>query len=299
MIAFIDKHRHRRTEGLVWGVEPICAQLPIAPQTYYAAKARPRSARSVRDEYLKGEIMRVWKENYRVYGAQKVWWQLGREEIAVARCTVERLMRSLGIQGAVRGKRVFTTFSESGKERPADLLNRDFTAPAPNRRWVSDFTYVRTRSGFGYVAFVIDCYARAIVGWNVARQMTTDLVLTALEQAISTRLGETGTAGPIHHSDAGSQYLAIRYTQTLIDARIDPSVGSVGDAYDNALAESVIGLYKTELVRNLGPWNGPDDLELETMIWVHWWNHRRLINRLTPTEREEQHYRQPQLLAHT
>jgi transposase InsO family protein len=318
MIAFIDEHMDRETDGLRWGIEPICGQLPIAPATYYAWKQRPRSARSLRDEYLQGEIMRVWTENYRVYGAEKIWWQLNRDGIGVARCTVERLMRSLGIRGAVRGKRVFTTIPDLAQTRPADLLGRDFTAPAPNRRWVSDFTYVRTRSGFCYVAFVIDCYARVIVGWNVAPQMTTDLVLTALEQAIWSRLGGTGTSlkpgevllgdhptptvRPIHHSDAGSQYLAIAYTQTLIDARIDPSVGTVGDSYDNALAESVIGLYKTELVRNLGPWSGQDDLELETMIWVHWWNHRRLINRLTPNEREEQHYRhapQRDLVAHT
>jgi transposase InsO family protein len=298
MIAFIDGHKERETEGLRWGVEPICAELPIAPQTYYAYKSRPASVRSLRDEYLKGEIRRVSDENYRVYGAEKIWWQLNREGIAVARCTVERLMRKLGIRGAVRGRKVFTTRSDQTQDRPADLLMRDFTAPAPNRRWVADFTYVRTRSGFCYVALVIDCYARVIVGWNVSRQMTTDLVLTALEQAIFSRLGETG-AGPIHHSDAGSQYLAIRYTQMLREARIDPSVGSVGDSYDNALAESVIGLYKTELVRNLGPWNGHDDLELETMVWVHWWNHRRLIDRLTPNEREEQHYRRTEELVHT
>jgi transposase InsO family protein len=285
---------------LEWGVEPICAQLPIAPQTYYAYKSRLPSTRSLRDEYLRGEILRVFDENYRVYGAEKIWWQLNREGIPVARCTVERLMRCAGIRGARRGRKLFTTRSDPTQPRPADLLNRDFTASAPDRRWVADFTYVRTRSGFCYVALVIDCYARAIVGWNVAREMTTNLVLTALEQAIWTRLGASGTAGPIHHSDAGSQYLAIRYTQMLRDARIDPSVGSVGDSFDNALAESVIGLYKTELVRNLGPWHGQDDLELETMVWVHWWNHRRLINRLTPNEREEQHYRQTEeLVSHT
>lgn len=208
-------------------------------------------------------------------------------------------MKELGIRGAVRGKKLFTTVSDQTQPRPADLVNRDFTAEAPNRRWVADFTYIRTRSGFCYVALVIDCYARMIVGWNLSRHMTTDLVLTALEQAIWTRLQNSEAAGPIHHSDAGSQYLAIRYTQMLKDARIDPSVGTVGDSFDNALAESVIGLYKTELVRNLGPWNGADDLELETMIWVHWWTHRRLIDRLTPNEREEHHYRQTEQLAHT
>ncbi len=295
MIRFIDEHRERRTEGLRWGVEPICAVLPIAPQTYYAAKRRPLSARRVRDEELKGEIDRVWRENYRVYGAPKVWAQLNREGITVARCTVERLMQELGIRGAVRGRGVVTTRPGNEHDRPADLVQRDFCAQAPNTKWVADFTYVRTRSGFVYAAFVIDCYARVIVGWNVARRMTTGMVLTALEQAIWDRgIGPAGNENRdrlVFHSDAGSQYLSIAHTERLAQAGIDPSVGSVGDSYDNALAESIIGLYKLELVHNLGPWRGVDDLELETLLWVDWWNNRRLIDKTTPTEREESYHR--------
>jgi putative transposase len=292
MITFIDENRQRRTEGLTWGVEPICAVLPIAPQTYYAARRRTLSARQLRDELLEPEVLRAWETNYAVYGAPKLWRQLNREGIPVARCTVERLMRRLGIRGAVRGGRRHTTRSDPAQERPADLVGRDFTAPAPNRKWVADFTYVRTHSGFEYTAFVIDCYARAIVGWNVARRMTTDLVLTALEQAIRDRLGTRATAGLICHTDAGRQYLAISYTERLARAGIDPSVGSVGDSYDNALAETVIGLYKTELVSNLGPWDGVGDLEFETLLWVDWWNHRRLLGTATPTEKEDTYYRQ-------
>lgn len=292
MIAFVEENRDRRTEGLAWGVEPICAVLPIAPQTYYAARRRAPSARQLRDEGLEPELLRVWETNYAVYGAPKLWRQLNREGIRVARCTVERLMRRLGIRGAVRGGRRHTTRSDPAQERPADLVDRDFTAPAPNRKWVADFTYVRTRAGFVYAAFVIDCYARRIVGWNVARRMTTDLVLTALEQAISDRLGAHDAAGLICHTDAGRQYLSISYSERLTRAGIDPSVGSVGDSYDNALAETVIGLYKTELVQNLGPWNGAEDLELETLLWVDWWNQRRLMGTTTPTEKEDTYYRQ-------
>jgi len=296
MITFIDEHKDRSTDGLRWGVEPICEQLPIVPATYYAARRRPPSLRAVRDEWLKGEILRVWKQNYRVYGAPKVWAALNREGIGVARCTVERLMKALGIRGAVRGGKVVTTTTDTSDERPPDLVDRDFDAEAPNTKWVADFTYVRTRRGFVYAAFVIDCYARMIVGWNVARSMTTDLVLTALEQAIWHRGIATDKLEPsarlIHHSDAGSQYLSIAHTERLAQAGIDPSVGSVGDSYDNALAESIIGLYKTELVDNLGPWHGVEDLELETLIYIDWWNNRRLMPKTTPTEREEAHYRQ-------
>lgn len=292
MIAFIDSHKDRRTEGLRWGVEPICAVLPIASQTYYAARSRPPSTRQTRDEMLAAEVLRVWEQNYSVYGAPKVWRQLNREGIEVARCTVERLMRRLGIRGAVRGgTRPRTTTSDAADERPPDLVDRDFTAEAPNTKWVADFTYVRTRSGFVYVAFVVDCYARCIVGWNVSRRMTTDLVLTAVEQAIWDRLGDgSQTQGLIHHSDAGSQYLSIAHSERLARAGIDPSVGSVGDSYDNALAESIIGLYKTELVSNLGPFDGADDLELETLLYVDWWNHRRLIGTTTPSEKEAAYY---------
>jgi putative transposase len=292
MIAFVDEHKDRRTEGLAWGVEPICAVLPIAPQTYYAARRRSPSARQVRDELLQPELLRVWETNYSVYGAPKLWRQLNREGHRVARCTVERLMRRLGIRGAVRGGRPTTTRPDPAQERPADLVDRDFTAPAPNRKWVADFTYVRTGSGFVYAALIIDCYARCIVGWNVARRMTTDLVLGALEQAIGDRLGTHDAAGLICHTDAGGQYLAISYTERLARAGIDPSVGSVGDSYDNALAESVIGLYKTELVHNLGPWDGVGDLEFETLLWVDWWNRRRLMGTTTPTEKEDTYYRQ-------
>ncbi len=299
MIGFIDEHKERRTvDGLRWGVEPICAQLPIAPQTYYAFKSRPRSARQLRDEELAPEVLRVWEKNYRVYGAPKIWTQLNREGISVARCTVERLMPMLGIRGAIRGGQVVTTRADTADERPADLVERDFTADAPNTKRVADFTYVRTRSGFVYVAFVIDCYARMLVGWNVARRMTTNLVLCALEQAIWTRLEAPQPSRPgtkaqlIHHSDAGSQYLSIAHSERLAQAGIDPSVGSVGDSYDNALAESIIGLYKLELVDNLGPWRGTDDLELETLLWVDWWNHQRLMGTSTPAEREETYHRQ-------
>lgn len=307
MTRFIDEHKERRTDGLRWGVEPICRVLQFAPSTYYAARRRPPSARQLRDEALMPELLRVWDDNYRVYGAEKLWTQLNREHIEVARCTVERLMAILGIRGATRGGPPVTTRSVEGAYRPADLLDRDFTAAAPNRKWVADFTYVRTRAGFVYAAFIIDCYARRIVGWNVASRMTVDLVLSALEQAIWTRLGTSGPSqwpgdgfldtGPnpdtplIVHTDAGSQYLSIAHTERLAAAGIDPSVGSVGDSYDNALAESIIGLYKLELVDNLGPWRGTDDLELQTLLWVDWWNHRRLIGTSTPAEREETFYR--------
>ncbi|HKZ24640.1 MAG TPA: IS3 family transposase [Acidimicrobiia bacterium] len=309
MIRFVDEHKERRTlDGLRWGVEPICRTLQFAPQTYYAAKSRPPSERSVRDEALKPEILRVWKENYRVYGAPKIWTQLHRENIGVARCTVERLMPTLGIRGTTRGANPATTRTSAGDSRPEDLLDRDFAAEAPNTKWVADFTYVRTRSGFCYVAFVIDCYARMIVGWAASTSMRTDLVLTALEQAIWARLVNPGTRQRlgdgtlrqepglgnrlICHSDAGCQYLSIAHTGRLTQTGIDPSVGSVGDSYDNALAESIIGLYKTELVYNLGPWNGLTDLEWATFEYIDWFNHRRLMGKTPPTEREENYYRQ-------
>jgi putative transposase len=313
MIVFIDEHKERHTaDGLVWGVEPICAQLPIAPQTYYAARSRPPSARSVRDEELKPEILRVFDENYRVYGAPKIWTQLNREGIGVARCAVERLMPQLGIRGTTRGANPQTTCTSTGDDRPEDLLDRNFAAEAPNTKWVADFTYVRTRAGFCYVAFVIDCYARMIVGWSASTSMRTDLVLTALEQAIWSRLERPGTlrrlgdgslvtasdlgARLIHHSDAGSQYLSIAHTERLAQAGIDPSVGTVGDSYDNALAESIIGLYKTELVYNLGPWNGLSDLEWATLEYVDWFNHRRLMGKAPPVEKEDQ-YQQRQYVT--
>ena len=290
MIAYIDAHRGR------FGVEPICRVLQFAPSTYYAAKSRPPSARARRDEALKAEIRRVWEDNYRVYGADKIWAQLNRQGTRVARCTVERLMRDLGIQGAVRGKTRGTTTPAEGVVRPADLVERRFAAPAPNRLWVADLTYVRTWSGFAYVAFVIDVYARTIVGWQASTSLRTDLALDALEQALWARNRDGRSVdGLIHHSDRGVQYLAIRYTERLGAAGAVSSVGSVGDSYDNALAESVIGLYKTELIRRRGPWRGLDDLELATLEWVDWWNHRRLHSACAmtpPAEHEAAYYRQ-------
>ena len=291
MVSFIDAHRAE------YGVESICAQLPIAPSTYYEQKARERDParlppRARRDIELSGQIQRVWDENFRVYGAEKVWKQLNREQIAVARCTVERLMRLLGLQGVVRGRFCRTTVSDEAAERPADRVNRQFTATRPNQLWVADFTYVATWAGLVYVAFVIDVFARRIVGWRVASSMRTDLVLDALEQALWSR---TGTEGLVHHSDRGSQYLSIRYTQRLAEAGVESSVGSVGDSYDNALAETIIGLYKTEVIRHRGPWRHIDAVEYATLEWVDWFNHRRLlepIGYVPPAELEQAYYRQ-------
>lgn len=290
MIAYIDAHRDR------FGVEPICRTLQFAPSTYWSAKRRPVCARQLRDEQLMVEIRRVFDENFGVYGAPKVWAQLNREGIGVARCTVERLMRQMGLSGAVRGRTKRTTTSGDIIERPADLVDRDFTATAPNRLWVADLTYVRTWSGFVYVAFITDVFSRRIVGWQASRSLRTDLALHALEQAIWERNRHgVDLDGLIHHSDRGVQYLAIRYTERLADNGVVASVGSRGDSYDNALAESIIGLYKTELVRNKGPWRGLDDLELATLEWVDWFNHRRLfheLGRIPPAEYEADYYRQ-------
>lgn len=310
MIMFIDDYRD------VYGVEPICRVVPIAPSTYYEYKRQQRdpecrSDRARRDEMLRPEIRRVFDENYRVYGARKVWRQLNREAIRVARCTVERLMTQMGLSGAVRGKTKRTTIAGYAAARPMDLVDRQFSAPAPNRLWVADITYVATWSGFVYVAFVIDAFSRFIVGWRVASRLRSDLALDALDQAIWARLEEPGSpqrlgdgfidpalnseARLIHHSDKGSQYLSIRYTEQLAEAGIEPSVGSVGDSYDNALAETIIGLYKTELIRMRGPWRSLDDVEYATLEWVDWFNHRRLlqpIRNIPPTEREETYYRQ-------
>ena len=268
MKAFIDRHRHR------FGVEPICRVLQFAPSTYYAACRRRPSARQQRDEALSAEVRRVHQEHFCVYGARKVWQQLGREGIAVARCTVERLMRRLGLSGVIRGKRWRTTVPDETAQRPVDLVKRDFAAPAPNRLWVADLTYVRTRSGFVYVAFIIDACSRYIVGWQASRSLRTDLALDALEHALWSREGSL--EGLVHHSDRGAQYLSIRYTERLAEAGLVTSVGSRGDSYDNALAESVIGLYKAELVARCGPWSGLEDLEFRTLGWVDWFNHRRL-----------------------
>ena len=285
MIAIIDARRDD------FGVEPICSALQFAPSTYWSAKRRPASARSIRDEELKREIQRVFTENFGVYGAPKIWAQLNREGIEVARCTVERLMGELGIRGAVRGKPRRTTIAA---EDPADLFDRQFTVAGPNRLWVADITYVRTWSGFVYVSFVTDAYSRRIVGWHASRSLKTDLTLDALEQAIWERnRADEPLDGLVHHSDRGTQYLSIRYTERLAEAGVAASVGSRGDSYDNALAETIIGLYKTELVRNRGPWRGLDDLELATLEWVDWFNHRRIfheLGRIPPVEYENNHY---------
>jgi len=280
-----------------YGVESICAQLPIAPSVYYEHKARERdprrlSARSRRDAELRSQIRRVHAENLQVYGARKVWKQLQREDIGVARCTVERLMRAQGLKGVHRGRRCKTTWPEAATARPADLVNRQFTATRPDQLWVADFTYVATWSGFVYVAFVIDVFARRIVGWRAARSMHTDLVLDALEQALWSR---RAPAGLVHHSDRGCQYLSIRYTERLAAAGVEPSVGSTGDSYDNALAETIIGLYKTEVIHHRGPWKHLDAVEYATLEWVDWYNNRRLlrpIGDIPPTEKELAYYRQ-------
>jgi transposase InsO family protein len=256
-----------------------------------------RSERAKRDEALRVEIDRVWKDNFLVYGAEKVWRQLGREEIAVARCTVERLMRNMGLRGAVRGKRFKTTIPDESADRPLDLVNREFSAERPNQLWVADLTYVATWRGFIYVAFVIDVFSRSIVGWRVSNSLRTDLALDALEQALHARdLSE----GLIHHSDRGVQYLSIHYTERLAEAGIESSVGSVGDSYDNALAESVIGLYKTEVIRRRGPWRHGDAVEFATLEWVDWFNNRRLLQPLgyiPPAEYEEAYYRSQDIPA--
>ena len=275
MVNFINDHRDE------YGVEPICKVLPIAPSTYYERlrqrnEPERRSARAKRDEVLVEEIRRVYEANRSVYGARKVWRQLLREEITVARCTVERLMRVQGLRGAVRGK-VRTTIPDEQADRPGDLVQRQFSAEAPNELWVADLTYVRTRAGMVYVAFITDVFSRRIVGWQSDSSLRTDLALEALEQALSERSVEQGL---IHHSDRGSQYLSIRYTERLATSGVERSVGSVGDSYDNALAETINGLYKAELIYREGPWQGLSAVELATFHWVHWYNHERLYEEL-------------------
>ena len=287
MIAFIDAQRN------AYGVEPICRVLPIAPSTCYEHVAQRRdpsrlSALRRSDLALKPEIMRVFAENFAVYGARKVWRQLKREGFDVARCTVERLMRELGLEGAIRGKPVRTTVSDKATPCPLDRVNRRFHAPAPNMLWVSDFTYVATWAGFVYVAFVIDAYARRIVGWRVSRAAHAGFVLDALEQALHDRR-PVRRGGLVHHSDRGSQYLSIKYTERLAEAGIEPSVGSVGDSYDNALAETINGLYKAEVIHRRGPWRSFEAVEYATLEWVDWFNHRRLlepIGNIPPAELE-------------
>ncbi len=288
-MRFIAEHKGR------WGVEPICRELQVAPSSYYAAIGRPPSARQCRDEVVADAIRRVWDEHHRVYGADKVWAQLKREEIPVARCTVARLMRRLGLRGVVRGKAtVRTTVGDAAADRPLDLVARQFRAPAPNRLWVADLTYVKTHSGWVYVAFVVDVCSRYVVGWQASRSLRTALALDALEMALWARRSKE-LAGLIHHSDRGVQYLAIRYTERLAEAGAVPSVGSRGDSYDNALAESFNGLYKAELIRHRGPWRGLDDVEYATLEYVDWFNHRRLYEAcgdISPIDLEHAHYRQ-------
>jgi putative transposase len=278
------------TDGLVWGVEPICTVLQFAPSTYYAAKRRPISARAAADAVLKPRVLAVFKANFECYGMEKIWRQLGRQDVVVGRDRVGRLMRELGIAGVVRGKKKRTTILAVGVERPADLVKRRFKAPAPNRLWVADLTYVPTRQGFAYTAFVTDVFARRIVGWAVSSSLRSEVALDALEMAIWDREHDDNDAlaGLVHHSDRGVQYLDIRYTQRLGESKAVSSVGSKGDSYDNALAESVNALYKAELI-GPGPWSSIAEVELATAAWVHWWNHRRLHSacaNLPPVEYE-------------
>ena len=291
MIAFIDDHREAH------GVEPICKVLPIAPSTYHAHAAKRAdpaklSTRAKRDAALQPEIARVFAENFAVYGARKVWRQLQREGEQVARCTVERLMRAMGLEGVIRGKPVRTTISDKAAPCPLDHVNRQFEVPRPNMLWVSDFTYVSTWTGFVYVAFVIDAYARRIVGWRASRTAHAGFVLDALEQALHERR-PVHRAGLTHHSDRGSQYVSIKYTERLTEAGIEPSVGSVGDSYDNALAETINGLYKAEVIHRRGPWRSFEAVEFATLEWVNWFNCRRLlepIGNIPPAEAEQHYY---------
>ena len=284
---FINDERHR------FGVEPICRVLKIAPSTYYAAVARPASARQVRDQQLKQEIEWVHRDNFGVYGSEKVWRQLHRQGVQVGRDRVGRLMREMGLEGVRRGKRQITTRPVEVRERPADLVERQFKAEAPNRLWVADLTYVSTWAGFVYTAFVVDVFSRAIVGWRVSASLRADLALDALEMAIWSRRSQD-LEGLVHHSDRGVQYLAIRYTDRLAEAGAVASVGSRGDSYDNALAESVHALYKTELIRHRGPWRSLEQVELATAGWVEWYNRRRLhgaTENLPPAEYEDRYRR--------
>jgi transposase InsO family protein len=291
MIAFIDDHREAH------GVEPICKVLPIAPSTYHdhiTKRVDPSrlSARARRDAALKDEVQRVFETNFRVYGVRKVWRQLQREGFDVARCTVARLMRAMSLEGIIRGKPLRTTVSDKAAPCPLDHVNRQFHAPAPNMLWVSDFTYVATWTGFVYVAFVIDTYARRIVGWRVSRTAHASFVLDALEQALHDRR-PIHRGGLVHHSDRGSQYVSIRYTERLAEADVEPSVGSVGDSYDNALAETINGLYKAEVIHRRGPWRSVEAVEFATLEWVDWFNNRRLlepIGNIPPAEAEERYY---------
>jgi transposase InsO family protein len=290
MVSFIDEYRDEH------GVEPICQELPIAPSTYHEQKARQADPsrlpnRAVRDAILREKIERIWKDNFEVYGARKVWRQLKREKVDVARCTVERLMREMGLQGAIRGRSYKkTTIVDEAADRPADLVQRNFSADRPNQLWLADLTYVATWVGFVYVAFITDVFSRKIVGWRLSNSLRTDLALDALEQALHAR---TDIDQLVHHSDRGVQYLSIRYTERLAEAGIEPSVRSIGDSYDNALAETIIGLYKTEVIRRNGPWRNIEEVEFATLEWVDWFNNRRLfgpIGNIPPAELEALYY---------
>jgi transposase InsO family protein len=291
LTSFIDEVK------VQYGVEPICDQLPISPSTYYEHKARLADPdrlpdRAKNDEALKPEIKRVWEENLRVYGARKIWRQLHRESIEAARCTVERLMRILEIQGVRRGKNCWTTIADDQLERPKDLVNREFMATRPDQLWVADITFCRSWAGWLYVAFIVDVFSRYIVGWQISRSLQTDLVMDALEQAIYSR---SQTEGLIHHSDRGSQYLSIRYSERLAEAGIEASVGSVGDSYDNAMAETINGLYKAEVIHRRRSWKNIQEVEFATLEWVDWFNNRRLlepIGDISPAEYEMLYYQQ-------
>ena len=293
MYRLVDEHRG------TFGVEPICAVVQIAPSAYRRHAARQRdpsllSARARRDDALMPKVEAVWNANLRVYGADKVWKQMNREGDTVARCTVERLMRRLGLRGVKRGKVVRTTISDTKAPCPLDKVNRQFQAERPNQLWVSDFTYVSTWQGWLYVAFIVDVFARRIVGWRVSSSMTTDFVLDALEQALYARQPERDSS-LVHHSDRGSQYVSIRYSERLAEAGVEPSVGSKGDSYDNALAETINGLYKAELIHRRVPWKTKEAVELATLEWVAWFNHHRLlepIGYIPPAEAEANYYRQ-------
>jgi putative transposase len=301
LVTFIDEHQDRCDGGLRWGVEPICRVLAehglqIAPATYYAAKTRPPSSRSLRDEQLKTMIADVHAVNYGVYGVRKMHAALRRDGVVIGRDHTGRLMRKLGLAGVRRGQPKRTTRPGESAARPADLVGRQFAAARPDQLWVCDLTYLRTWVGFAYLALVLDVFSRRIVGWALATHLRTDLPLEALEMALWTRHHQV-QGGLVHHTDAGSQYLSIRYTATLAAAGAVPSVGTVGDSFDNAMAESTIGQLKAELVHRRGPWRTVEQLEFALFEYIDWWNHRRLhteIGMRTPAEAEAAHYAQPQ-----
>jgi putative transposase len=287
MVSFIDANRHEL------GVEPICTALQFAPSTYYAAKSRPLSARAISDAVMAVTVLTLWKANYSIYGARKMWKALTRAGETVGRDQVARIMRGLGIEGVRRGRKIRTTRPDDKADRPPDLVERKFTAERPNELWVTDLTYVPTWSGVAYACFIIDAFSRTIVGWRVASHMRTDMVLDALEMARFHRGNRL--EGLVCHSDAGSQFTSIRYTERLDDIGARPSIGTIADSYDNALAETVNGLYKTELIRQQSPWKTIDDVELATLAWVHWFNTTRLHSTLgdvPPAEFEAHHYAQ-------